>query len=95
MSEYSAFLVVTAILIAANTACTFAVGRSNFYGARQKSVQILLIWVLPIVGVLLVGGVLWSNYERPSSSGVHPEHEIPDFVKAGALDNHAGSGPST
>jgi hypothetical protein len=94
MNGYFAFAVVAAILIIANTVCTVAVGKSDFYESRQKFIQIFLVWLLPILGILLVGGVLWSNYARPSSSTAHPEHEIPDFVRAGAFDSHPGGGPS-
>jgi hypothetical protein len=71
---------VAAILFSANAVGSYAIGRSDFYDSRQKAVQIALVWLLPIFGLLLAGGVLWSNYERPSSSGDHPEDKIPDFA---------------
>ncbi len=76
MSTWLVFAVAAAILFGSNTSVTYAVGRSGFYDSRQRKVQIALIWLLPILGVLVVGGVLWSNYERPSSTRSRPEHKI-------------------
>lgn len=92
MNGYLVFAVAATILFAANTIGSYALGRSDFYDSQQKAVQIALIWLLPIFGLLLVGGVLWSNYERPSSTGDHPEHKIPDFAwpNDGPDDNEHG-----
>lgn len=76
---------------------SFQLSCSQNFGARgvgKKTVQIDLVWLLPIFGLLLVGGVLWSNYERPSSTGDHPEHKIADFVwPNGGQDDHQHGGP--
>lgn len=93
MNGYLIFTMAAAILCSANALGSFAVGRSDFYDSRQKKVQIVLVWLLPIFGLLLVGGVLWSNYERPSSTGDHAEHKIPDF--AGGLDGYQHGDPPT
>ena len=48
------------------------------------------------IGVLLVGGVLWSNYARPSPPGEHPEHKIPDYAwPGGGSEDYQHGGPST
>ena len=80
------------ILLGANAVGSYAVGRSDFYDSRQKTVQIALVWLLPMFGLLLVGGVLWSNYERPTSTRDVPEHQIPDFagISGGAADHQLG-----
>ncbi len=89
MNGYLIFGVAATILFGANVACSYAVGRSDFYDSRQKGVQIALVWLLPLFGLLLVGGILWSNYERPSTSADHSEHTIPDFAwPNGALNDH-------
>lgn len=92
MHGYLTFEVAAAILLGANGIGSYAVSRSDFYDSRQKIVQIALIWLLPIFGPLLVGGVLWSNYERPSSKGDHPEHKIGDFawLDGGSVDHQHG-----
>ena len=96
MDEYWVLAVTATILFGANAVCTYAVCRSDFYDSRQKTVQIALVWLLPIFGLLLVGGVLWSNYERPSSTGDHREHQIPDFAwPIGGADDHQHGDPWT
>ncbi len=95
MNGYVIFA-AAAILFGANAVGSYAVGRSDFYDSRQKRVQIALVWLLPIFGLLLVGGVLWSNYERPSSAKYHAEHTIPDFAwPNGGLDGHQHGDPPT
>jgi hypothetical protein len=72
--------VLIALLSGANAGVTYAVGHSAFYDERQKRVQIALVWLLPVFGLVLVGGVFWSNYERPSSRGGSARLEIPDYA---------------
>ncbi len=96
MNGYLVFATATAILFGANAVATYAVGRSDFYDSGQKKVQIALVWLLPIFGLLLVGGVLWSNYERPASAEDHAEHAIPDFAwPNGGLDGSQHGDPPT
>jgi cytochrome c-type biogenesis protein CcmH/NrfF len=96
VNGYLVFAVVATILFGANAIGSYAVGRSELYDSRQKTVQIALVWLLPIFGLLLVGGVLWSNYERPSSTGDQPEHKIPDFAwPNGGSDAYQHHDPST
>jgi hypothetical protein len=88
MNGYLIFAGAAAILLGANAAGSYAVGRSDFYDFRQKAVQIALVWLLPLFGLLLVDGILWSNYER-QTTGDHPKHKIPDFAwPNGALNDH-------
>lgn len=51
-------------LIGLNAVITYALGRSALYSSRQKALQMGLVWLLPVFGSMLVGGVLWSNYDR-------------------------------
>jgi hypothetical protein len=96
MYGYVVFAAAATILLGANAIVSHVVARSDFYDARQKAVQIALIWLLPVVGLLLVGGVLWSNDERPASIGDHPEHRIPDYAgSGGGADPYNPGGPST
>ena len=96
MNGYLIFAIAAAVLLAANAVASYAVGRSDFYDSRQKTVQIALVWLLPIFGLLLVGGVLWSNYERPTSAGDHPEHQIPDFAwPVDGTNDHQHGDPSS
>ena len=83
MYEYLIPIVLTVALIGLNTFITYAIGRSLLYSSRQKALQIALVWLLPVFGSMLVGGVLWSNYDR-SFPRRHPAD-----LEAGAI---AGTG---
>ena len=83
MYEYSIPIVLTAVLIGLNVVISYAIGRSALYSSRQKALQIGLVWLLPVFGSMLVGGVLWSNHDRKGS----PRH--PTDLDEGAI---AGTG---
>ena len=76
-------IVLTVAQIGLNSVITYAVGRSALYSSRQKAVQFGLVWLLPVFGSMLVGGVLWSNYDR----SFPPRH--PADLESGAI---AGTG---
>ena len=83
MHEHLIPIVLAVALIVLNAVITYAIGRSALYSSRQKALQIGLVWLLPVFGSMLVGGVLWSNYDRSSP----PRH--PANLDAGAI---AGTG---
>jgi len=83
MYEYWIPIALAVALIGLNTVITYAVGRSELYSSRQKALQIGLVWLLPLFGSMLVGGVLWSNYDRSSP----PRHDAD--LASGAI---AGTG---
>jgi hypothetical protein len=51
-------LIAVAIL---NLIVSVAVGRSTSYNGRQKILQVLMIWVFPVIGGLLLGLFLLSQ----------------------------------
>jgi hypothetical protein len=70
--------VVTAIVLAviaiANICVSVAVFRSDYYGAGQKSLQALLIWLLPVLGAAAVGVFLYSQRDSPKfDTRAYPE----------------------
>ena len=71
MFGYLVPIVLTVALIGMNAVITYAIGRSALYSSRQKALQIGLVWLLPVFGSMLVGGVLRSNNDRNSSQR-HP-----------------------
>jgi len=83
MHEYPIPGVLTAVLIGLNAVITHAIARSALHSPSQKAWQVGLVWLLPVFGSMLVGGVLWSNHD----SSVPPRHTA-DF-EAGAI---AGTG---
>jgi len=79
-------IVLAVALTGLNAVITCAIGRSALYSSRQKALQIGLVWLLPVFGSMLVGGVLWSNHDKSS----RPRH--PADLHAGAI---AGTGDPT
>ncbi len=78
MTAYLIFAVLMAILLGSNALVSYFVGRSVLYSSKQKAVQIALIWVVPVFGALLVGGVLWSNSDKRAHVRQSPDVEVGD-----------------
>ena len=72
-------IVLAVALIGLNAVITYAIGRSALYSSRQKALQIGAVWLLPVFGSMLVGGVLWSHHDR----SFHPQH--PADLDTGAI----------
>lgn len=66
-------LLVIAFIVILNVAATLAVRRDEFSEPSQKMLQILLVWIIPILGALLVLGVHRKD-EKPSGS-YRPDHD--------------------
>jgi hypothetical protein len=64
-------LSVLAIVLWLNTKATLAVGRDAYSMRRQKSFQLLLIWLVPIAGSLIVLAI-----HRPSMRDVARANSI-------------------
>lgn len=52
-------------LIVANALVTVAVARSHYYGGCQKAIQVLLVWIFPLLGAVAVGVFLYSQRDNP------------------------------
>jgi hypothetical protein len=51
-------------LSVANFVVSVAVARSHYYSSRQKVVQVLLVWALPLLGAVAVGVFLYSQRDN-------------------------------
>jgi len=60
-------LLVLAVVLALNAAATGAILRDDYSGRRQKIVQTILVWFVPLLGALVVLGVHRAA-EKPSRS---------------------------
>ena len=74
------------ILVLANLLVSVAVSRTHYYSRHQKLVQVLLVWLLPLIGAVGIGVFLYSQrdntmfntraYPEPSQKAVaHTVHE--------------------
>ena len=99
---FVAFLLACLVLLLAlDSVASVRVVRSGAYTSRQKTAQLLIIWVIPILGAIVVLSVLnaaaspsdySANVEFPDSrlnlSGPTPEHWDGG---TGSGDGHHGS----
>jgi ABC-type nickel/cobalt efflux system permease component RcnA len=74
-----AVLFVVLILVIANIAVTLEIARADMYTRSQKLVQSAAVWLLPIVGAVVIYGVLRSNREHSESRS----HHVPETSTEG------------
>lgn len=51
---FAALILLLVLLVALNSSATYALVRSQRYARKQKLLQAILVWFVPIVGALLV-----------------------------------------
>jgi hypothetical protein len=67
MNEWpSAIVVVIIAIMLVNLAVSIAVARSGYYSSAQVGWQFALVWLVPVLGAVLAGRVLWP--QRPASA---------------------------
>lgn len=83
-----ALILLTVLVFGLNSAATYILVRSHRYDRRQKTLQALLVWVVPVVGALLV----WSLARDTKADRVTTDltdntgldgYKIPDGVGEG------------
>ena len=57
-------------VIVLNLVTTVCVTNSSVYSASQKTLQLVLVWLLPLVGAILVLSVWAHDRKRLSKSGL-------------------------
>jgi hypothetical protein len=92
-------LVALILLFALNLTATVRLVRSDVYSANQRSGQLLVIWLIPIAGAMLVLAVLKPPREpvRNSPSDMAPVRDDLWLVARSDVDtsSHSGSDAST
>jgi hypothetical protein len=62
-------------LAAANVVVSVALMRTHYYSPAQKLVQILLVWLVPVVGAIGIGVFLYSQRDNTKfDTRAYPEH---------------------
>lgn len=56
------------VLIVVNLAVCVGVARSRFYTHAQMWMQAALVWLFPLLGAVLVGIFLWTQYAQAKAS---------------------------
>ena len=67
-------LIAVAVL---NAIVSFAVARSPYYNRRQKLMQIILVWTLPVLGATLFGLFLRSQRGNAPRTGYPSTTQTP------------------
>ncbi|GAB4060874.1 hypothetical protein [Uliginosibacterium sediminicola] len=92
----SAIVAVVGLLCAANLWVSISVGKCQFYSPLQKSVQIAIIWLFPILGCVCVWSFLraqynWQMYDTrafPEPAEKMRPIEIEDALQVGSNAHH-------
>ena len=108
-STLAAFLLLSAFVIL-NLVATVCLVQSAFYGAAQKALQLVVVWVIPLVGAVFVLSI-WAHDRKPVSRdpvlngegpwlpGIGPEneHRHPgnSMADSGSHDGHGGDSGSS
>jgi hypothetical protein len=83
-------LILVAIILALNVNATWVLVRASYYDTRQKLFQLVLIWLIPILGAILV----WSL--ATDSSGKRATTDLTDGSGSDdgdiRLDNYSSEG---
>lgn len=88
------YLIPAAIVVWLNLIASHRLQRSAAYTKEQKKYQLLAIWFLPVIGALLVLGVIWSDatVSKSRTAGARSRSSIGGvFVSAFLLDFPSGS----
>jgi hypothetical protein len=108
-STVALYFVFLTIVVVLNLVATVCLMPSAVYSASQKTLQLVLIWVLPFVGAILVLTVLAHdrksasrdpvrNDEGPWLPGIGPEsdrgHHGGGFGDGASHDGHGGDSGS-
>jgi hypothetical protein len=106
-STVSLYFVFLTIVVVLNLVATICLMPSAGYSGSQKALQLVLIWLLPFVGAILVISV-WAHDRKSASPdlvrndggpwlpGIGPmsdnSHPTSSFGDVGTPDGHGGDG---
>jgi cytochrome c-type biogenesis protein CcmH/NrfF len=80
-------IIAIVVFVVMNFGVCILVMRSNEFDPIQKKLQMLVVWLLPVIGNLLVGFMLWSLRRREAnasaSTGDHSQWEGPPGTNPG------------
>ncbi len=89
----AALLAVTlvAVVVVLDCVVSVAVVRSQYYSTMQKAAQVVLVWLLPIVGAIVVGVFLYSQRDNPifdTRAYPEPEEKAVSYVVYESIQGH-------
>jgi hypothetical protein len=84
-------LIVHGIL---NCAVSLLIARNEGLSSRQKVGQLLVVWLVPVFGSLLIGMFLWSQSRSAPPTG-YPSEPQHGPAGIGTVSNQGPSPPAT
>lgn len=69
MGREEIFLGVSLAIVAYQTWVTIQLLRAQQYEPRQKRLQLMLIWLVPIFGAVVIQSMMWSEERLPYKPG--------------------------
>ncbi|HEY3049432.1 MAG TPA: hypothetical protein VGJ72_18465 [Polaromonas sp.] len=75
MNDATLFLAALVCIALLNAVVSVAVARSGYYSGGQVAAQVVIVWLIPVLGAVVVGVFLWSQRAATAStSGADPEN---------------------
>lgn len=92
-------LILLAIVAAINVKATFVLAHSTYYSPKQKLFQLVIVWLLPVVGAVLVWSLATDTKIKQSTTNlqdhsgyddgyIRHEHSSFDVGSDGGGDGH-------
>ncbi len=76
---------VLLLIAAANVLASILVARHALYSHSQKALQILLVWLVPVIGAIVVWQVLRAQKDQSRTSPPHANPYSRDDTHASSL----------
>jgi hypothetical protein len=77
MNMHDALTISLITLAILNSIVSIAIGISAYYSGRQKGMQIVLVWALPVLGSVVFGLFLWLQRGNAPPTGYPSTTETP------------------
>jgi hypothetical protein len=87
------YFVLASVTVALDLVAAVCLMQSAIYSGSQKTLQLALIWMVPLVGAILVLGV-WSHDRKSSSRDPARYDEGPWLPGIGPENDHGHQGGS-
>jgi len=77
MNPHDTLVIALIVITVSNAIVSAAVALSSYYSPRQKLLQIILVWLLPVLGATLFGLFLWLQRGNVPRTGYRSTTQTP------------------
>lgn len=85
------FFTIAALILCLNGACSFVIARNSFLSSWQRLTQLLVVWLLPVLGAIICLAVAASQSQE-RVSGLDNTAFVDSADAGGPLLGTSGSG---